>query len=70
MKSILPHFVCGLGLLLFCSSSSAAEKPAPQRPNVLVVVTDDQGYGELSCHGNPVLQTPNLDRLRSTKASG
>ena len=41
----------------------AADKPAPQRPNILVIVTDDQGYGELSCHGNPVLQTPHLDRL-------
>ncbi len=43
----------------------AADKPAPQRPNVLIIVTDDQGYGELSCHGNPVLKTPHLDRLRS-----
>ena len=33
------------------------------RPNVVVVMTDDQGYGELSCHGNPVLQTPHLDQL-------
>jgi len=33
------------------------------QPNVIVVMSDDQGYGELSCHGNPVLQTPNLDRL-------
>lgn len=36
---------------------------AAAQPNVIIVMTDDQGYGELSCHGNPVLQTPNLDRL-------
>lgn len=36
---------------------------AATRPNVIVVMTDDQGYGDLSCHGNPVLRTPNLDRL-------
>ena len=33
------------------------------RPNVLIIMTDDQGYPEISAHGNPVLQTPNLDRL-------
>ena len=35
------------------------------RPNVVLIITDDQGYGDLSCHGNPVLKTPNLDRLHS-----
>jgi arylsulfatase A-like enzyme len=34
-------------------------------PNVIIVMTDDQGYGDLSLHGNPVLRTPNLDRLGS-----
>lgn len=33
------------------------------RPNVIVIITDDQGYGDLGCHGNPVASTPNLDRL-------
>ena len=32
-------------------------------PNVILVMTDDQGYGDLSAHGNPVLRTPNLDQL-------
>ena len=32
-------------------------------PNVVLVMTDDQGYGDLGRHGNDVLQTPNLDRL-------
>ncbi len=34
-----------------------------ERPNVVIVITDDQGYGDLSCHGNPVLKTPELDVL-------
>ncbi|MEM7316871.1 MAG: arylsulfatase, partial [Planctomycetota bacterium] len=43
---------------LFSPSTFAAEKP-----NVVIVITDDQGYGDLSCHGNTVLKTPNLDAL-------
>jgi len=34
-----------------------------RRPNVLFIITDDQGYGDVACHGNPWLLTPNLDRM-------
>lgn len=37
---------------------------AAAAPNVVVILSDDQGYGDLSCHGNPHLQTPRLDRMR------
>ncbi|MCJ7674930.1 MAG: sulfatase-like hydrolase/transferase, partial [Sedimentisphaerales bacterium] len=36
---------------------------AADKPNVILLLTDDQGYGDLSCHGNGVLRTPNLDKL-------
>lgn len=37
----------------------------PTQPNILFILTDDQGYGDLSAHGNPVLRTPNLDKLHA-----
>jgi len=40
-------------------------KGTARKPNVVLVLADDQGYGDLSCHGNPVLRTPNLDKLHS-----
>ncbi|VGO19620.1 arylsulfatase [Pontiella sulfatireligans] len=36
-----------------------------KQPNVILVLTDDQGYGDMSCHGNPFLKTPNIDKLHA-----
>ena len=36
-----------------------------KKTNVIIIMTDDQGYGDLGCHGNPILKTPNLDQLHS-----
>ena len=49
----------------FLAASIAAPLWAAGRPNVIIVLTDDQGYGDFSCHGNPVLQTPHMDRLHA-----
>jgi arylsulfatase A-like enzyme len=35
----------------------------PSKPNILLILADDQGYGEFACHGNPILKTPALDQL-------
>ncbi|MEP3481849.1 MAG: sulfatase-like hydrolase/transferase [Fuerstiella sp.] len=45
---------------------SSVLQAAPQRPNVIVILCDDLGYGDLGIHGHPHIQTPNLDALASS----
>jgi len=60
-----------LGALAAGCSTAARPRPAgaapaaKRPPNVVLVITDDQGYYDLSCHGNTVLKTPNLDHLHA-----
>ncbi len=50
-------------LLLLASAAAVNAQPVARRPNVLLIITDDQGYGDLALHGNPHVSTPTLDRL-------
>ena len=54
-----------LPLVYLFAESAFADERAPGQPNVVLIMTDDQGYGDLSCHGNRWLKTPNLDKLAS-----
>jgi arylsulfatase A-like enzyme len=45
------------------AAALAQNTRARRSPNVLMIITDDQGYGDLSLHGNPHLKTPNLDSI-------
>ncbi|MEM9079922.1 MAG: arylsulfatase [Verrucomicrobiota bacterium] len=51
-------------LLLLLTLVSPALCASPP-PNIVFVITDDQGYGDLACLGNPILETPHLDQLHS-----
>lgn len=60
MQTKFSRLFCLLGACLLTTTLWAA--PAP-RPNVLVIITDDQRWDAMSCLGNPLFQSPNLDRL-------
>lgn len=57
----IKNLVAGL-FLAFCFALGCDSRQGAQ-PNVVFILSDDQGWGDLSAHGNPLLQTPNLDRL-------
>jgi len=53
---------------LLSGSAARGRAQAARRPNVLLILTDDLGYGDLSCHGNPIVKTPNIDALYGRSA--
>ncbi|MEM6689759.1 MAG: sulfatase-like hydrolase/transferase [Planctomycetota bacterium] len=54
---------CRIALALITCFASCVSLLAEKRPNVIVVMPDDMGYGDLGFTGNPVVRTPNLDRF-------
>lgn len=51
------------GILTCCVTQDDREGGAEKLPNFIIIFTDDLGYGDLGCYGNPTIRTPNLDRM-------
>ncbi|MCC9642567.1 arylsulfatase [Rhodopirellula sp. JC740] len=65
LRSWIVLAVCLGRCILTAWQPAVAEQTDGPRPNVILVVTDDQGYGDMSCHGNPWIKTPHLNQLAS-----
>lgn len=63
MRAISPVSLLLVVALAGCSGSTPEPAAAPARPNIVLVMTDDQGWAQLGSHGDPVLKTPHLDKL-------
>lgn len=53
-------------ILLTLLFSSCSHKPYETKPNIIIILADDQGWGDLSCNGNTNINTPNIDKLAET----
>ena len=54
-----------LSVFLLCCLAASPLNAEGRKPNVILVITDDQGYGNIAAHGNKMIKTPHLDSLHS-----
>ena len=64
-RALLAFLVC-VSLLLICSAHLHGAESTATRPNVIVLLVDDLGWGDVSCLNNGAVKTPNIDRLAQT----
>jgi arylsulfatase A-like enzyme len=62
---IIKIFIILSGIIFFALTGCQINQKEFKRPNVIIIVTDDQGYGDFGVNGNPYLKTPSLDKLAS-----
>lgn len=56
-------FWAGIGAIAATMSATAATPESGNRPNILYIMCDDMGYGDLGCYGQQIISTPNIDSL-------
>ena len=69
MKSnLLAGSLCAAGIIIpqIIFAGDKNREVTPDKPNIIFILADDMGYGDLSCYGNQYVKTPNIDRLAET----
>ena len=63
MKPTTFFLLIAASVLLTVTTSPAQDKAGGQKPNIIYIMADDLGYGDLSCYGATKFKTPNIDTL-------
>jgi hypothetical protein len=72
-RSMVRRLIASLALLFFFSATAVGGQrggaPGSQPRNFIIILTDDQGYGDLGSYGHPTIRTPNLDSLDPSRGA-
>ena len=58
--------LCAVTMLAVTSAAQPQAVEQRKKPNIVFILADDMGYGDLACYGNRYIQTPHIDRLAAT----
>ena len=69
MNKVQCFYLIAVAMFILISCTEKHSTLVPKRPNVIIILTDDQGWGDLSMNGNTNLSTPNIDNIAKSGAS-
>ena len=60
------NLICSVTLISAAGASGAEKQKLPEQPNIIYILADDMGYGDLGCYGQQKIETPNIDQLAAS----